>query len=83
MAGHLCNGDTENAAKPIKDSKAYCEGRKAAADGLLVGANPHVDGSDAATAWSTGFATWLNDPALGPDAGRDCCATPFGGGYTP
>ena len=78
MPGKLCYGSTNNGYHP-KLSKAYCEGRAAAAAGILVGENPH-EASEAATAWSTGYATWVNDPSLG---GPDCCDTAFGGGYTP
>ena len=78
--GKLCDGTTENAAKPIKDSKAYCEGRAAAAAGALVGTNPHLDGSDAATAWAAGHGSWAENPA---GVARDCCSVAYGGGYTP
>lgn len=80
MAGKLCAGqDPADKSPSTKDSKAYCEGRRAAKDGILVGANPHEAGSDAANAWDAGHASWSADPAAGP--GQDCCATAYGGGY--
>jgi hypothetical protein len=82
MSGKLCDGLPDNAPY-LRDSKAFCEGRAAAAAGALVDINPHPDGSQAAVAWSSGHATWADDPALGPELGQDCCADAFGGGYTP
>lgn len=76
MPGKICP-DTNR----LRESKAYCEGRAAAAAGADVGTNPHPAGSVDGQTWSTGHATWVNDPVLGP--GQDCCADAFGGGYTP
>ncbi len=77
MSGKLC---------PVHDvrlSKAYCEGRLAAKNGEILDTNPHPADTPASYYWSTGYATWLNNPDLGNDQGRDCCGggLPFGGGF--
>jgi len=54
MPGQLCAGqDHKNAI--VKNSKAYCEGRRAKADGGSVGNNPHIAASDAGVSWVSGF----------------------------
>ena len=77
--GKQCNGVPTDTPTP-RNSRAYCEGRDAAAAGALIGTNPHFDGVDGDN-WARGHASWTDDPAGGPPG--DCCATPFGGGYTP
>ena len=76
---NLCDG-LGGGPPQLKNSRAYCEGREAAVAGALVGTNPHAAGSEAATSWANGHATWSTDPSLG---GPDCCADAFGGGYVP
>lgn len=69
MAGSFCAGQDATDAKNgvIQNSKAYCEG--ALARSLEVTpTNPHVAGSEAATAWDAGVADKLADTVQG------CCA---------
>jgi len=73
-----CDGTTN--VPTLRESKAYCEGRAAAAAGALVGTNPHPSGSAAATRWAAGFGTWVLDP---DGVAQDCCADAYGGGYVP
>lgn len=79
MPGKLCNGTNNTVC--IRESKAYCEGRAAAAAGVLVGSNPFAAGTDNYVNWDNGWDSWAADPAAGP--GQDCCAVAYGGGYTP
>ena len=78
MPGKLYDGTIENSAQPIKDSKAYCEGRASAVGGGVVGDNPHEAGSESNAAWAAGLASWKAAPATG---GPDCCADAYGGGH--
>ncbi len=66
MAGKLCFGkEYANAgAGRLRDSKAFCEGRKAKADGGALGDNPQVATSDAGLAWIAGFGS----------SEKGCCA---------
>ena len=74
MPGKQYAGTTSTAKD--KEARAYCEGRKVAIDGGLIGANPHPVGSDDHDAWDAGFASvgggaaWNRDncPDLGSDA---------------
>lgn len=75
---NLCDG-VGGGPIQLRNSKAYCEGREAAAAGALIGTNPHVAGSEAAASWDAGHDSWTEDPAGAP--ARDCCANLFGGGY--
>ena len=79
MPGKRCHGEAAGAI-PIKESKAYCEGRGAAAAGALVGTNPHAATSVDGLAWIRGHESWTADPAGVPG---DCCADAYGGGYSP
>lgn len=81
MSGKMCTGDQKNNAALLKDSRAYCEGRDAAAAGELITANPQPLGSEARAAWTAGWTSWNTDPATGP--GQDCCSAKFGGGFVP
>jgi hypothetical protein len=80
MAGKRCNGNAESGPVPIKDSGHYCDGRRAAAAGVLVGANPHTADTVESDLWIAGHESWAADPDGVP---RDCCADAYGGGYTP
>lgn len=81
MSGKLCP------EHDVRISKAYCEGRLAAKNGLLITSNPHPSGTSANFIWSMGHITWAENPS-GPTAppngdGIDCCGRglPFGGGF--
>lgn len=65
----------------VRETKAYCEGRDAAAAGALEGTNPHQAGTRDELLWDNGFSSWAEDPANLPD--QDCCASAPGGGYVP
>ena len=69
MAGKMCSGTNVVPSDP-KESKAYCEGRRAAIDGALIGDNPLPSGSPSAIAWGLGFQSVGGGAALP----RDCCA---------
>lgn len=73
----LCNGVPTDQPIP-RNATAYCEGRRAAAAGALVGTNPHALDPDSAN-WIRGFDSWTADPAGLPV--QDCCADIPGGGY--
>ena len=79
MAGKICIGSNVVPNDPAL-SRAYCEGRTAAAAGALIGTNPHPANTPANTIWGLGHQSWAADPAGVP---RDCCADAYGGGYTP
>ena len=74
MAGKEYAGSVATAK--VKESRAYCEGRKAAIDGGTTGDNPHPVGEMDHDAWDAGFAShgggtaWDQDncPDLGSDA---------------
>lgn len=74
---NLCNGT--NDVPKLRESKAYCEGRHAAAGGALVTDNPFASGTADYVAWDNGWDSWSADPAAGP--GQDCCADAYGGGF--
>ncbi len=74
-----CDGTIE--VPKLRESKAYCEGRAAAAAGALVGTNPFPATTPDNLAWDRGWDSWGADPSTGP--GQDCCADAYGGGYTP
>jgi hypothetical protein len=79
---NLCDG-SDGGPVQLRNSKAYCEGRNAAANSVLVTDNPHPAGSEAHTAWGLGHVSWAENPAgpLAPPGGGDCCADAFGGGF--
>jgi hypothetical protein len=79
MTAKLCHGVATDTQR-LKKSNAYCEGREAAAAGALVGTNPHALAEDAAV-WEAGFDSWTEDPSGVTVV--DCCASAYGGGYTP
>jgi hypothetical protein len=83
MAGKLVRIDTPTAPPlRLREAEAYCEGRRAAADGGLVGDNPHtVLNPPLAPHWEAGFDSWTADPA-GLNT-KDFCALRYGGGYVP
>ena len=68
-----------------KRTKAYCEGRVAAANGDLITVNPHIGTSDsvAKSDWDAGHDSWADDPANVSPADMNCCgrAYPYGGGF--
>jgi len=74
MAGKDYAGATSTAK--LKESRAYCEGRKAAIDGDLISTNPHPVGEADHDAWDLGHASvgggaaWAQDNCadLGSDA---------------
>lgn len=81
MPGKLCAG------KPLqhstkRESKSYCEGREAAANGIADTANPFPSGTTGYEMWDQGHASWSADPA-GVTRPDDCCARPYGGGFVP
>ena len=78
MSGKLCNG-TGTDQPYLRESKGYCEGRAAAAAGVLKAANPAAAGRDE-DMWDAGWDSWTDDPGA---VTQDCCALPPGGGYTP
>ena len=57
-----------------REPRAYCEGRKANADGALITANPHTDTkAEAFISWDQG---WLDkDGALNTDREVGCAAS--------
>lgn len=71
MPGKLCNGTATDSPK-LKESKAYCEGRKAAIDGDALGDNPHPVGESDHDAWDAGHASYAG--GVGTALPRDCCA---------
>jgi hypothetical protein len=70
MPGKLNFGDFPNPNDPML-AKAYCEGRRASAAGVLIGSNPHPANSPANAAWARGHASY---ESTGTVTGRDCCA---------
>ena len=83
MAGKQCVGEKQGNAAILNQSRAYCEGRQAAADGALIGSNPHPNASEAGQAWDLGYTSWTANPdgPLAPATIKDCCAQPYGGGF--
>lgn len=70
MAGKRCNGVSTYYQGNLRLSKAYCEGRKASADGLLITANPEDGlGTELETVWDQG---WNDEDGGVVDKG--CCA---------
>ena len=69
MAGKICNGTTAVPTDP-KESRAYCEGRRAAIDGVDVADNPLPAGSPSSLAWVRGWGS----VGGGDEWPRDCCA---------
>ena len=76
----LCNGVPTD-QPTLRESRAYCEGREAAAQGALIGTNPHPASDRDHVLWDSGHASWSADPT-GVQT-QDCCARAYGGGYTP
>jgi hypothetical protein len=79
VAGKICIG-TENVPNDPILSKAYAEGRKAAVTAEGLGANPHTEGTPEYRAWAGGYVTHFANPD-NLEAGRDCCADPYGAGF--
>jgi len=69
MPGKFCNGRPSSPSK-LRESRAHCEGRQAAEDGLLITDNPwveeqsHIDWA----AWALGFVEYGSNNPVG------CCA---------
>lgn len=76
MSGKICNGAPTTSQSLVNETRAYCEGRKWAADGGLSTGNPHESGNEDALAWARGYASWKASPV---GAGQDCCADAYGG----
>lgn len=80
MPGKLCTGATTNSTGTLKSSKAFCEGMAYRASGTAIAKpkvdNPHVAGSDAATAWDLGwdFAEAGKSASVPLDTSATCCA---------
>lgn len=78
MPGKLCNGSIEEAAKPFKDSKAYCEGMAHRASNTAANApitdNPHLAGTEVADAWDAGWTAANGETGTISDAAAGCCA---------
>ena len=66
MPGKLYNGTTKVAT--IRESRAFCEGRKASNDSELITANPYTSGTEEADAWDAGWTE--ADGAVA----KKCCA---------
>ncbi len=69
MPGQLCNG-LPKTLPLIQESRAFCEGRKAQADGELKATNPHDPNGNpvAYDSWDNGWDSGFNgDP-------RGCCS---------
>ena len=81
MAGKFCAGRPTEVTI-AREARAYCDGREAAAGGALKSTNPHVLGGRYHAIWDDGWDSWTANPA-GLATTRDCCAHPYGGGYTP
>jgi len=69
---NLCDGGTYAGPVPLRNSKAYAEGREAAAGGALIGTNPHQSGSEANATWDAGHASYAG--GVGDPLPRDCAA---------
>jgi len=84
MSGKQCAGIVSGAVSK-RESKAYAEGRAAAAGGALIGTNPHPVNFFEHDAWDRGHASHTADPAgtSAPAGGYDCVAEEYGAGYTP
>ena len=75
-----CNG-VETDQPFVNESRAYCDGRTAAAQGALKTTNPLAHDPRGEALWDDGWDSWGADPAGLTQ--RDCCAHAYGGGYTP
>jgi len=77
MAGKICTGSSDNNGYHPRESVAYCEGMAYRASGASAAVpktnNPHVDGSEAHTAWDAGWD--FADAAAGGaiDSTTTCC----------
>jgi hypothetical protein len=83
MPGKLAyNEDANKLDANPKQMTAYCEGRSAAAAGLLIADNPTPSEDTVLAAyWDAGHASWTADPDGMPT--KDCCDLPYGGGFVP
>ena len=73
MPGKICNGSV-NVPANYKTSRAYCEGKDAAARGLPDTENPHIGATEEWGSWQIG---WSNVEAPDGDITEwDCCAQP-------
>jgi hypothetical protein len=70
MSGKIKAGTLVNPT--LSNSKAYCEGRKAAFDGALVTTNPHQASSPDSVGWIAGWNTYVSGGAT--PMVRDACA---------
>ena len=66
MPGQLGDGVTATRDVSLTNSKAFCEGRQAKQNNLLVGSNPHPANSEAYAAWAAGFALTAATGLQGP-----------------
>lgn len=57
MPGKLIDGTTNNSAQPVKDAKAFCEGRAVKAAAGATSDNPHPATSESGKAWAAGYAS--------------------------
>lgn len=71
MPGSLCNGVATDAPL-VRQSKTYCEGRRAAVDGVLIGSNPFPAGTVENADWARGHTSYA--AGVGTALPRDCCA---------
>lgn len=75
MAGQKCmgQGPLDNKNAKIKNSTAYCEGRKAGIENWPgASQNPHPAGSETNVAWKAGLDSY-SGPG-GTPGPVDCCA---------
>jgi hypothetical protein len=71
MPAKLCTGETATVPR-IRESRAYCEGRRAAVTGLALGDNPHPVATRDHDLWDSGHASY--NGGAGSALPRDCCA---------
>ena len=70
-----CNGQDNNSAIQIKDTRAFCEGLTARTASNAA-SNPHESGSETADSWDRGAALATAQAGTGPvdPADAPCCA---------
>lgn len=77
----LCNGQSNNQAVNIRNSKSFCEGLQFRSQGTAIAfpitGNPHEAGSEDADAWDRGWT--VTEAAAGGTVAATaatCCAVP-------
>ena len=76
--GNRCNGVGTD--QPfVNESRAYCDGRTAAAQGALKATNPFAHDPRNETLWDDGWDSWTAVSG-NPPGDQDCCAHAYGGG---